>query len=363
LPAVGATVIQDGRFRLLATLGRGGMGTVYRAYDRAARRLVALKVPHERGRPGPSHPLATEYARWSRLDHPNIVRVHELAYAEHGPIAAGTPYLVLEHVPGGTALRQVAAGAEGEATALQLVEAMLSALAHLHACGYVHRDLKPANVLVDATTEGRPRCKLTDFGLAAPIGSSSRPGAISGSLPYVAPEALCGAPLDGRTDLYGLGILLYRLLTGRMPVQDPTPQALLRWHLAGPLPDPALERPDLSPRLRRFVRRLLQRDRTRRPASAARALELLGRPRPEARARTLSPAAHGTRARLRLALDAARLGARRTVRLPADRETAELLTRELRVWCQVREIPFFRCHDGRIEAKPAAGGLLVVLSA
>ena len=351
---------------MLATLGRGGMGTVYRAYDRAARRMVALKVPHESGRPGPAHPLATEYARWSRLDHPNIVRVHELAYAEQGPIAAGTPYLVLEHVRGEPARHSLAAGADGEATATLLAEELLSALAHLHACGYVHRDLKPGNVLVDASTGGRTRCKLTDFGLAAPIGSSSRPGSISGSLPYVAPEALCGAPLDGRTDLYGLGVLLFRLLTGRIPVRDPTPQSILRWHLAGPLPDPASERPDLSPRLRRFVRRLLQRNRAMRPASAASALELLGRPRPEERTRGLSTAARGARARLRLALDAARLGARRRFRLPADRETAEFLTRELRVWCQVRKIPFRQVEtaDGRarIEAKPR-GGLLIVVSA
>ena len=334
--------LQDERFLLLGTLGRGGMGTVYRAFDRSEERLVALKVATGNEPAGPSHPLATEFELWSRLVHPHIVRAYEMAHATRGPVRAGAPYLVLECVAGRPVNRSLRTGRVSARAAEELATQVLSALAHVHATGWVHGDVKPGNVLVEPTREGEGggggglRYVVTDFGLAGPEGASGRLGTFAGSLPYVAPEAVLGFPLDGRADLYGLGLLLYHVLTGELPGPVGDPAELLHWHLDGPPVDPGDARPSLSPRLRRFVRRLTVRDREGRPASALHALELLGRRAVEPRDRPAPRGPSAELAGLRLALDAARLGARRLFRLPPSRPAAESLVRELRVWCQVR---------------------------
>ncbi len=263
----------DGRFLLTRVLGRGGTGVVYRAHDRTSGRMVALKLARGTARSR----LASEFDVWSRLKHPGIVRAYEFAVVRRGPFPAGTPYLVLEHVPLGVPGRpELRPGrmqpAQLEALALQ----MLGALGHVHEAGWVHRDLKPANLLASIGTGRWPRFKLTDFGLATRIGASSPLGTFSGSLAYVAPEALLGLPLDGRADLYGLGLLLYRMATGNLPVPIGEARAALRWHLAGPALDPARTRPSLSRQLVRFIRRLTRRDRDDRPDSACSALRLLG---------------------------------------------------------------------------------------
>ena len=260
--------LQDDRFRLLKVLGRGGMGTVYRAYDLVEDRAVALKVPNDSA--------AAEFETWSRLDHPSIVRAYELVVAARGPIPAGRPYLVLEHVPGRPELRASSTERMPPALVWILAAQVLSALVHVHEAGYVHRDLKPGNVLAAALPGRAPRFKLTDFGLATRIGMSSPLGTFSGSLPYVAPEALLGLPLDGRADLYGLGILLYRLAAGRTPVPMGGAPEILRWHLTGPAPDASRLRPALPSPLVQFIRRLTERDRDDRPGSASRAARWIG---------------------------------------------------------------------------------------
>ncbi len=269
-------MLQDDRFRLLKVLGRGGMGTVYRAYDIVKGRVVALKVPSHSSYTAPGASLAAEFDTWSRLRHPNIVRAYELAVATSGPIPDGTPYLVLEHVPGRSQLRTRRAGRMRPASLGMLAAQILSALAHVHEAGFVHRDLKPGNMLASALPGRAPRYKLTDFGLATRIGTADPLGTFSGSLRYVAPEALLGLPLDGRVDLYGLGIALFRLATGETPVPQGGAPEILRWHLTGPAPDPTRVRPALSARLVRCLRQMTRRDRDERPRSAACALRLLG---------------------------------------------------------------------------------------
>jgi len=338
-----STPLQDGRFLLLEALGHGGMGNVYRAFDRLEQRLVALKVPSTGDRAGPAHPLAAEFDHWSRLRHPNIVRVYEMAHSERGPIAPGTPYLVLEHVRGRPAHRALSPGRTNDAEIESLAAQVLAALGHVHARGYVHRDLKPGNVLTARARGGRARVLLTDFGLAARAGVRRPPGAFSGSLPYVAPECLLGLPLDGRADLYGLGVLLYRLTTGELPVPRASVAETLTWHLAGPSADPSRVRSGVSPRLARLIARLTERDPGRRPESAAMALDMLGL---HASAATDPPSAAtatgASLADLRVALDAVRLGARRLFRLPAPEAVAETLVRELKVWSQVRGLRLHR---------------------
>jgi hypothetical protein len=222
---------------------------------------------------------------------------------------------VLEHVRGQAAHRALPPAAASEEALVAVAGEVLAGLSHVHACGLVHRDVKPGNVLV-RRARGRLRAKLTDFGLAVPAGNADLPGCVSGSLPYVAPEALLGRALDGRADLYGLGLLLYVLASGDLPMgTEAGPEAVLAWHLHGPEPDVRRHRPDLSPRFARFVARLAARDRDRRPQDPHAALALLDGLPPPRRA----PSRSGPRAEIaavRLAMDAARLGARRVLRVP-----------------------------------------------
>jgi len=337
-----STPLQDDRFLVLETLGRGGMAAVYRAFDRVEQRIVALKVQTRKQPAGPAHPFSAEFDAWSRQSHPNVVQAFELGRARRGPLTSNTPYLVLEHIDGPPIHRALRPGHESPGTVCELAVQLLSGLASVHASGFVHRDLKPSNVLVARRADGRPQVKLTDFGLAVRTGHVGEPGRLSGSLPYVAPEGLLGLPVDGRSDLYSLGILLYELVTGELPLPRATPEELVRWHLGGPPLDPRDVRPEASPRLARFIRRLNSRQRDARPADAAEGLRQLGALRPAQPPAVMPQADRAERAQLRLALDAVRLGALRLHELPPEPSEAGPLRREVRVWSQVHGLLYHR---------------------
>jgi hypothetical protein len=304
-------------------------------------------VPFSRERPGPAHPLSTEYEAWSRLRHPNIVKAYELGRAERGPIEAGTPYLVLESFRGLPADRALEPGVVPPEELELVAHRVLDALAHVHRHGLVHRDLKPGNVLVGRTRRGPGRIKLTDFGLATESGRAGTPGCVSGSVAYVAPESLLGQPVDGRTDLYGLGILLFQLATGELPFESKDPSEMLRWHLEGPPADLRKLRSDHSDRFARFVRRLTDRDPGGRPSSAEDAVRLLGGSRASSRPQLPRFTDRSGRTELRLAIDAARLGARRPFALPARPTARRSLIREARVLAQVHGLRFLHLRGGR----------------
>ena len=319
----------DGRFFFVEALGRGGQGNVFRAYDRVFRRDVAIKALHEARANDPVHPLAVEFAAWSRLRHPHVVRAYELLRASSGPLPPGTPYLVLELVRGLPVHRALRAGAEAPSILEELARRVLRALDHVHRAGIVHRDLKPGNVLVGPSRRGLGRVKLTDFGLASESGRAGEPGHISGSIPYVAPETILGLKVDGRADLYGLGVLLFFLATGRLPLVSKSPERWVRWHLDGPPAEPRELRPDLSMRFAELVVRLTERARDARPATATEALSILG----SAPARAGCDSTHelplGERARVRFAIDDARAGAMRELALPTNAGRARVTRREL----------------------------------
>ena len=319
------------------------MASVYRAFDRIEQRFVALKVGTDKRQAGPAHPLSTEFEAWTGLRHPNIVEAYELATATRGPLQNGTPYLVLEHVEALPAQESLRPGRESPDALEQLCVQLLRALEHVHSAGLVHRDVKPANLLV--RRRGTEMClKLTDFGLATSVGQADEPGQISGSIPYVAPESILGHPLDGRVDLYALGVLLFQLATGELPASGERVEDVLRWHLGGPPADPRRRCPRFPTRLARFIRRLTARDPEERPASASVALAMLG-----ASAPPTDPAAVGTtpavepalRVKLRLALDAVRLGARRSFRLGAGLSDDGRLVGQLRAWAQMFGLVFY----------------------
>ncbi|MDX1388899.1 MAG: hypothetical protein R3344_06890, partial [Acidobacteriota bacterium] len=125
----------DGRFLFLGVLGEGGMGRVYRAFDRVEERTVALKVPFDSPGAGPPHPLTVEFETWFRLRHPNIVRVYELSRALEGPLRPGTPYMVLESFPGRPAHQALVPGRVDPAYLETLARGVLQALEHVHLAG------------------------------------------------------------------------------------------------------------------------------------------------------------------------------------------------------------------------------------
>lgn len=249
-------------YRLLRVLGRGGLAEVYEALDRDGRR-VALKVLRlpEDDQGLAAQTLLREARLGEQLVHPGIVRV--LASGSVGEHL----YLALEYVPGHDLRRHTAPGTLLPlARVLAIGEQLAQALAAAHALGVVHRDIKPANVLVDET---HGAVKLADFGLAR-LGEAfrSRTGLIQGTPAYMAPEQLAEGAVGPHSDLYALGVLLFELLSGRLPFEAHTLGALLQQ--VGRAPPPALStlRPQLPAALVALVAELLEPQGVRRPASA-----------------------------------------------------------------------------------------------
>jgi serine/threonine-protein kinase len=193
------------------------------------------------------------------LQHPHIVAVHEVAVLD------GRGAVVMELLPGSPLERYTQPSRLlPEPAVLDLVAKLAVALAYAHESGVVHRDVKPANVMVDLP---RGQVKLTDFGLARVMdGTRSRSGVMRGTPLFMAPEQLAGGLVDGRTDLYALGVLLYQLLSGRLPYEAASMGHLLRQVTRGERVELAARRPDLPEPLLDLVRRLLQLDAGARPA-------------------------------------------------------------------------------------------------
>ncbi|GAA5336405.1 serine/threonine-protein kinase [Thermus hydrothermalis] len=214
-----------GRYRLEAPLGSGGMAEVWQALDERLGRRVAVKLLHPRALPPERERFLLEVRALSRLFHPGIVQVLDLGEEE------GRPYFVMELVEGGTfdRLGPFEEGPEGDRILLAAAQVM-EALAHLHAQGILHRDLTPKNILL--TKEGQP--KVMDFGLAYLLQESrhlTRTGYTLGTPTYMAPEQAKGLPLTPKADLYSLGAVLYRTLTGRPPFEGENDQAVLYQHV------------------------------------------------------------------------------------------------------------------------------------
>jgi hypothetical protein len=243
---------QVGRYRVLGKIGRGGMGVVYKAHDPDLDRVVAVKVP----RFDPDEPECQRFLREARVAaavrHPHVCPIYDVG-------VQGVPYVVMAYVEGGSLddrlRRQGRYEDPGEA--VRLAVQVARGLAAVHACGIVHRDLKPANILLDAAGDAL----LTDFGLARPGEADARltpDGAVLGTPSYMAPEQAAGEPgrVDVRTDVYGLGVVLYEMLTGRVPFEGPALALLSRiQHEAAP--PPSRFRPGLDPALEGIVRKAM----------------------------------------------------------------------------------------------------------
>lgn len=246
-----------GHYRVIATLGRGGMGRVYRAEDTRLKRQVALKVMNKRfsAMPDSRRRFIREARSMAAVHHDNVVTIFEVG--ETG----GTPYLAMELLEGGTLPIPGAGDRPTDAsTILQLTEQIAAGLAAAHRKGIVHRDIKPGNIWIEQPSG---RIKILDFGLAIasePADSLETQGAVHGTLGYLSPEQARGETLDDRSDLFSLGVVLYQLACGRLPAGGGAVTGqLVRLMTVVPAP-PHEVRPDFPKPVSDLIMRLLAKE-------------------------------------------------------------------------------------------------------
>ncbi|HEX6764764.1 MAG TPA: protein kinase, partial [Polyangiaceae bacterium] len=243
---VGKTL--PGGHHILDLISVGGMGRVYRAQQSALGRTVAVKIihPHLLSDENSALRFMTEARAASQLNHPNSVAVFDFGRTEDGQ-----PYLVMEFLRGKDLAR--VSHEEGPLSFGRIVDVLrqvLAALGEAHDLGIVHRDLKPENVILEPLRRGGDFVKVVDFGLAklradaqAPSNVTS-PGIVCGTPDYMAPEQGRGDSIDGRSDLYSVGVMLFQLLTGRLPYEADNPTQVVMMHLTIPVPDPRQVAPE-----------------------------------------------------------------------------------------------------------------------
>ncbi|MEW5987377.1 MAG: protein kinase [Chloroflexota bacterium] len=253
---IGRTV---GRYKIVERLGRGGMAEVFKAYQAALDRYVAIKVMHPFLSADPDFlsRFQREAKAMAALNHPNIVSVYDFDVQDNNY------YIVMEFIGGGTLKDRLAALAErGErmslAEAVRLILEIADALAYAHARGMVHRDIKPGNIML--TEEGK--AELTDFGIARILSGPSytMTGATMGTPAYMSPEQGLGRPSDERSDIYALGVLFFQLVTGRLPFDADTPVALMLKHVHEPVPTPTQLNPQLPAAVQTIVLRAMAKE-------------------------------------------------------------------------------------------------------
>ena len=260
-----------GPYEVERLLGAGGMGEVYLAHDTRLRRDVAIKVlPIGQGTDDLAVArLEREAQAIAALNHPNICSIYDIGELEN------RPFLVMERLEGDTLAARLARGSFDVRPLLDLGIALADALEAAHAKGLIHRDLKPANIFL--TSRGQP--KILDFGLAKAVDGSNEttrvadpqtgPGAAAGTVMYMAPEQLRGDELDGRTDIFSLGLVLYEMATGQRAFDGATTAVVAAAILAHEPSAPHEIRPDLHPQLEQIILKALEKDRGLRYQSAA----------------------------------------------------------------------------------------------
>jgi hypothetical protein len=246
-------------YRIESRLGRGGMGVLYLALEPGLDRRVALKliVPEAAADEVFSRRFAEESRIAASIEHPNVVPIY--AAGEE----VGVPFIAMRYVTGADLAKRLAREGRLEPeVAAELIAQIGNGLDAIHAAGLVHRDVKPANVLL-AGGEGVEHAYITDFGVARNVATESgltQTGRFVGTLDYVAPEQISGGEIDARTDVYALGCLLFKLLTGEVPFPKEGEAARLFAHLNDPPPAPSLYVPEVSMGLDDVVIRAMSKD-------------------------------------------------------------------------------------------------------
>jgi len=251
-------------YRILEPVARSGMATIYRATDTRNNRQVALKIPHPDMEADPI--LFDRFKRESgigeKLDHPKVMRVY-------GDEKRSRIYMVMEWCEG-RLLRKILdeEGPLPEERAIRIAIEVLDGLDYIHANGVVHRDLKPENIMVDANDH----IKLIDFGIAGDSAARrltyANFTATLGTPNYISPEQVKGKRGDGRSDIYAMGVILYEMLSGKLPFSGPSPLAAMNDRLLNHPTPPSVANPAISPQLQEVIYRALERDPKNRYARA-----------------------------------------------------------------------------------------------
>ncbi len=218
---------QVGAYEIIAPIGNGGMGEVYKVRHQISQRVEAMKVllSGATRRPEVTDRFVREIRVLANLNHPNIAALHTAFHHEDQLI------MVMEYVEGLNLGESLTRGVKLK-DSVQYVRQALGALAYAHAQGVIHRDMKPTNIMINRHGE----VKLLDFGLAlmnTPDPRLTASGSLLGSVHYISPEQIRGEPLDGRSDLYSVGVTLYEMITGRLPVQGESFPEIINGHLQG----------------------------------------------------------------------------------------------------------------------------------
>jgi serine/threonine protein kinase len=243
-----------GRYVIKSELGRGGMATVYRAFDPSFDREVAIKVlpremlhdPQFRSR------FEREIKLVAALEHPSIVPVYDVGEENE------QPYFVMRYMPGGSLSNLIEQGKFSIQDTARIVEKIAQGLAYAHRKGVIHRDLKPDNILFD--DNGEPF--ISDFGVAkfAEAAGSLTGSGVIGTPAYMSPEQAQGGEIDGRSDVYGLGVMVYQMLTGQQPYSADTPMGVVVKHITDPVPEILKVMPDLPPEFDKIIKSAMAKD-------------------------------------------------------------------------------------------------------
>ena len=259
-----------GIYEIKAELGRGGMATVYRGYDSRFEREVAIKVlPPELLHADPQFRARFEREAKiiAKLEHPSIVPVYDVGEENN------QPYFVMRFMNGGSLSERIKAGIMSVSDAARILDQIAPGLDEAHAKGFVHRDLKPSNILFDS--KGIPY--ISDFGIAKiSQGSGTMTGSgIIGTPAYMSPEQATGDPVDGRADIYALGIILFEMLTGKQPYEADTPMAVAIKHVTDPVPRILNVNPNLPADMDLIIQKAMAKSRDDRFSTAVEMVQTL----------------------------------------------------------------------------------------
>jgi tRNA A-37 threonylcarbamoyl transferase component Bud32 len=261
-----------GRYRLVEAIGEGGAGRVYKAIQEPMGREVAVKMVRGDLTAESKREFASRFAREAslagRLSHPNVVHVHDYGHTDDGE-----QYVVMELLKGSSLKDVLMAGDIDPLRAAWIAEGVARGLAHAHANGMVHRDIKPSNVFLVPEEGGRERPVILDFGLVkgdGPDQEVTRTGTYMGTPAYTSPEQARGDRIDGRADLYSLGVLMYRMLAGVLPYNAGNAMGTVVLHVTMPYPPMATKAPDakVDPVLESIVKKAMEKEPERRWSSA-----------------------------------------------------------------------------------------------
>lgn len=255
---------QIGQYQIVEQIGQGGMATVYKAFQPSINRYVAIKILPSQYAQDPNFVKRFEHEAKAiaALEHPHILPVYDFGTQD------GLTYMVMRYIPEGTLSNLMGQPISNERV-VRLIGAMARALDYAHKQGVVHRDIKPSNILIDKNGEAL----LTDFGIAKMMETTGATqltgaGSVLGTPAYMSPEQAKGQTVDGRSDIYSLGVVLYELLTGQQPFRADTPLAVVLKHVSEPLAPPRTVKADIPEPLERIVLKAMAKDPAQRYQSA-----------------------------------------------------------------------------------------------